>query len=171
MIEYLISNSFVKAFGHIFKQDRGIIMGGKSSGWLSDCSLMVDEYKYIDSKIKSGETEEANKLKFFRRYRDDCTSINIDNFMNISRQIYPPSLELTQENTDFSKANVLDMEVQLENGIICTKVYCKTDAFPFNVISLPFLETNIDRRICYKVFYGQITVASVKKLTKWRAVF
>ena len=28
MIEYLISNSFVKAFGHIFKQDRGIIMVG-----------------------------------------------------------------------------------------------------------------------------------------------
>ena len=156
MIEYLISNSYIKAFGHIFKQDKGVIMGGKSSGWLSDCSLMVDEYKYIDSKIKSGETEEANKLKFFRRYRDDCTSINIDNFMNISRHIYPPSLELTQENTDFLKANVLDMEVQLENGIICTKVYCKTDAFPFNVISLPFLETNIDKRICYKVFYGQI---------------
>ena len=48
------------------------------------------------------------------------------------------------------------MEVKLENSYITTKVYCKTDAFPFKVISLPFLETNIDRKICYKVFYGQI---------------
>ena len=46
MVEFLIRNTYVKAFGNIFCQDRGIIMGGKSSGWLSDCSLMVDEYKY-----------------------------------------------------------------------------------------------------------------------------
>ena len=98
MIEYLIRNTYVKAFGKIFCQDRGIIMGG----------------------------------------------------------IYPPSLELTQENSSNSMANVLDMEVKLVNGNITTKVYCKTDTFPFNVISLPFLETNIDTKICYKVFYGQI---------------
>jgi len=52
MIEYLISNAYVKAFGKIFRQTKGIIMGGKSSGWLSDCSLMVDEFKFIDRKIK-----------------------------------------------------------------------------------------------------------------------
>ena len=156
MIEYLIRNTYIKAFGNIFCQDRGIIMGGKSSGWLSDCSLMVDEYKYIDNKVKLGQTAEANNLKFFRRYRDDCTSINVNDFINISRDIYPPSLELTQENTNPNSANVLDMEVKLDDGNITTKVYCKTEAFPFNVISLPFLETNIDKKICYKVFYGQV---------------
>ena len=156
MIEYLIRNTYVKAFGKIFRQDRGVIMGGKSSGWLSDCSLMVDEYKFIDGKVKSGNIAEANNLKFFRRYRDDCTSINITEFINISRNIYPPSLDLTQENSDFNMANVLDMEVKLVNGNITTKVFCKTDTFPFDVISLPFLETNIVTKICYKVFYGQI---------------
>ena len=34
-------------------------MGEKSFGWLSDCSLMVDEYRYIDNKIKSGLAEDA----------------------------------------------------------------------------------------------------------------
>ena len=144
MIEYLICNTYVKAFGKIFRQDRGVIMGGKSSGWLSDCSLMVDEYKFIDGRVKSGDISEANNLKYFRRYRDDCTSINVNDFINISRNIYPPCLELTQENSDFNMANVLDMEVKLVNGNITTKVYCKTDTFPFDVISLPFLETNID---------------------------
>ena len=52
MIEYLIENSYIKAFGYIFRQAKGIIMGGKSSGWLSDCSLMVDEHKYVINKIK-----------------------------------------------------------------------------------------------------------------------
>ena len=82
--------------------------------------------------------------------------LNVNDFINISRDIYPPSLELTQENTNPSSANVLDMEVKLNDGNITTKVYCKTEAFPFNVISLPFLETNIDKKICYKVFYGQV---------------
>ena len=156
MIEYLVKNTHIKAFGNIFRQDRGIIMGGKSSGWLSDCSLIVDEYKYIDGKIKSNSADEANKLKFFRRYRDDCTSINVQNFLEISRQIYPPSLDLTQENDQTNGANVLDMTVNIQHGDISTKVFCKTDLFPFHVISMPFIESNIDNRICYRVFYGQI---------------
>ena len=156
MIDYLVRNTHIKAFGSIFRQGRGIIMGGKSSGWLSDCSLMVDEYKYIEGKVKAGQKEEADKLKYFRRYRDDCTSLNIVNFMEISGQIYPPSLTLTQENDDDKGANVLDMNVVLRDGSITTRVYCKADAFPFHVVSMPFLESNLDRNVCYRVFYGQI---------------
>ena len=156
MVDYLVRNTYIKALGSIFRQDKGIIMGGKSSGWLSDCSLMVDEFKYIEGKVKSGLVNEALRLKFFSRYRDDCTTVNVDDFLTISAEIYPASLSLTQENEDFSKANVLDMEVSISNGIINTKVYCKTDYFPFDVISLPFLSSNLDNGICYRVFYGQI---------------
>ena len=156
MIDYLVRNTFIKAFGSIFKQNLGIIMGGKSSGWLSDCSLMVDEFRYVDSKVKSGARIEAERLEFFRRYRDDCTSLNIRNFMAISTEIYPPSLTLTQENDDLERADVIDMEVRIQDGGISSRVYCKTDAFPFDVISLPFLESNLDGKICYKVFYGQV---------------
>ena len=66
MTDFLVRNSYIKAFGNLFRQARGIIMGGKNSMWLSDCSLMVDEFKYIDNKIKSGLIEEANMFKFFR---------------------------------------------------------------------------------------------------------
>ena len=131
-------------------------MGGKSSGWLSDCSLMVDEYKYVELKVKAGLVNEADRLKFFRRYRDDCTSLNIENFLAIASDIYPPSLSLTQENDSSDRACVLDMDVKIDNGSVTTKVFCKHDIFPFDVISLPFLESNLDTRICYRVFYGQI---------------
>ena len=143
MLEYLVQNSYIKAFGNIFRQVRGIIMGGKSSGWFSDCSLMVDEYKYVTNKIRHGHVEEAHRLKYFRRYRDDCTSLNIDNFLTIASEIYPPSLTLTQENDSPIKVNVLDMVAEVKEGRILTKVYCKTDHFPFNVISLPFLESKV----------------------------
>ena len=117
---------------------------------------MVDEYRYVDNKVKAGLTSDANRLKFFRRYRDDCTSLNIENFLTIASEIYPPSLSLTQENDQLDKANVLDMEVKILDRNINTKVFCKADIFPFHVISLPFLASNLDTKICYKVFYGQI---------------
>ena len=156
MVDYLVRNSYIKAFGNIFRQGKGIIMGGKSSGWLSDCSLMVDEFEYVDGKIRGGLLEEADKFRFFRRYRDDCTSLNMDNFLRIASEIYPPSLTLTQENDRPDKVNVLDMVAEVVDGRITTKVFCKTDHFPFEVISLPFLDSNLDSGICYRVFYGQI---------------
>ena len=48
------------------------------------------------------------------------------------------------------------MEVRIIDSIITTKVFCKADIFPFKVITLPFLDSNLDTRICYRVFYGQI---------------
>ena len=35
-------------------------------------------------------------------------------------------------------------------------MYNKTDDFPFEVISLPFLESNINESVCYLVFYSQV---------------
>ena len=156
MISFLIKETYIKAFGHIFQQVKGIIMGGKISGWLSDCSLMVDEFLYIKNKTSNGLRDQAHRLRFFRRYRDDCTTLNCDNFIDIAREIYPPSLSLTQENDNPRQANVLDMDVNISDSKCTTKVFCKTDHFPFNVISLPFLESNIDNKLCYRVFYSQL---------------
>ena len=156
MVEFLISNSYIKAFGKIFRQVCGIIMGGKISGWLSDLSLMVDEYKFIDKQVKAGNLDLVRKFKGLCRYRDDCSAINIENFKEIAKDIYPASLELTQENTDLKKASVLDMNVYISDDDFETNVYCKTDDFPFNVISLPFLNSNISKSICYGVFYSQV---------------
>ena len=120
----------------IFRQTKGIIMGGKSSGWLSDCSLMVDEFRYIDGKVKGGEIELARKFIGLNRYRDDCSALNIDNFQGIARDIYPASLELTQENDDLSQATVLDMHVKISEGWFTTKVYNKT---AFHLKLFPYL--------------------------------
>ena len=100
--------------------------------------------------------EIARQFIGLNRYRDDCSALNIDNFRDIAREIYPQSLELSQENDDLTQATVLDMHVEIKEGFFKTKVYNKTDSFPFEVISLPFLESNISERICYKVFYSQV---------------
>ena len=156
MIQLLIGESYIKAFGKNFRQIKGIIMGGKCSGWLSDCSLMVDEFKYIDKLVKNGNSELARKFKGLNRYRDDCTALNLEDFRTLAQDIYPPSLELSQENDDLSQAAVLDMFVSVKEGYFRTKVYNKTDDFPFHVVSMPFLESNISFKVCYKVFFSQV---------------
>ena len=155
MLDFLVRNSYVKAFGRIFRQCKGIIMGGKSSGWLSDCSLMVDEFRYIDNR-KSNQLDLVRSFRGLSRYRDDCTALNIPDFRELARDIYPASLSLSQENDSLDFANVLDMSVSVCEGNFVTKVYNKTDSFPFDVISLPFISSNISRDVCYLVFYSQV---------------
>ena len=156
MIQLLIGESYIKAFGKNFRQIKGVIMGGKCSGWLSDGSLMVDEFRYIDRIVKNGDLELARRFKGLNRYRDDCTALNLDDFIILAQNIYPPSLELSQENQDLTQAAVLDMFVSVKEGYFRTKVYNKTDDFPFHVVSLPFLESNISTKVCYKVFFSQV---------------
>ena len=66
--------------------------------------------------------------------------------MTLAQDIYPPCLELSQENEDLTQAAALDMFVLVKDGYFRTKVYNKTDDFPFHVVSLPFLESNIHLR-------------------------
>ena len=95
-------------------------------------------------------SEEAGRLKFFRRYRDDFTSLNIDNFMILAGEIYPPSLSLTQEtrievkwmcqiciSVQQGDGNYKDL---LQGG--CISVLCYFPSF-------------LGTAICYRTFYGQ----------------
>ena len=61
------------------------------------------------------------------------------------------------------------MVAEIKEERILTKVFCKTDHFPFNVISYPFLESNLDTRICYNVFFGQII--RIQRLTSLKEDF
>ena len=92
MISYLVKETYIKAFGHIFQQVKGIIMGGKISGWLSDCSLMVDEFRFVKKKLSDGLRDQAIRLKYFRRYRDDCTTLNCSDFFGYCKRNLPPQL-------------------------------------------------------------------------------
>ena len=50
---------------------------------------MVDEYKYVDNKVRNGLLADVSRLQYFRRYRDDCISLNIDNFLTLASEITP----------------------------------------------------------------------------------
>ena len=61
------------------------------------------------------------------------------------------------------------MSVTVRGGNFDTKVFNKTDSFPFSVISLPFISSNISQNVCYLVFYSQ--VLRYQRLTSYLADF
>ena len=79
---------------------------------------MVDEFRYIDRIVKNGDLELARRFKGLNRYRDDCTALNLDDFIILAQNIYPPSLELSQENQDLTQAAVLDMFLFRERRLL-----------------------------------------------------
>ena len=50
----------------------------------------------------------------------------------------------------------LDLDVTVHQGNFNFKVFHKIDLFNFDVVSYPFLDSNIPQRICYNTFFSQL---------------
>ena len=95
-----------------------------------------------------------HKLKYNSRY--DIITPNVENFLEIAKHIYPIEIPLEQTNNDSLHDTFLDLDITVANKGFCFKVFHKVDLFDFEVISFPFLESNIPQYICYNTFFSQL---------------
>ena len=86
-------------------------------------------------------------------YIDDIITPNVENFLEIAKHIYPTEIPLEQTHNDSLYDTFLDLDITLVNNRFCFKVFHKVDIFDFEVISFPFLESNILQYICYNTFF------------------
>ena len=73
------------------------------------------------------------------------------NFLNPHNEIYPPELELKLEHHGTS-ATFLDLHIQIVDGKFIYKLFDKRDKFPFFIVRMPQLSSNIPSTI----FYGSV---------------
>ena len=120
--------------------------------------LAVDEFRYVKSLIVLKNFPLLSKLNNVARYLDDVGSCNFQDFDRFSPNVYSDSLILNRSNVDNSVESVvyLDLSVSVVDRIFIVKVYCKTDNYNFEMITLPFLESNVASEMCYNVYFGQI---------------
>ena len=88
-LDYLLFNSFVRFGPHVFKQIKGIPMGGNSSSLIADLFLANLEFKYMDKLVSSKSPENlrmAKKLSNNSRYIDDIGVCNMNNTQGPERQ-------------------------------------------------------------------------------------
>ena len=69
-------------------------------------------------------------------------------------QIYPEQLELKVENHG-SYASFLNLDIRLVNNQFVYKLYDKRDAFPFFIVRMPHMCSNIPSKIFYSALMGE----------------
>ena len=118
--------------------------------------LFIYEFDFVSKMVELGDAV-LRKLKFCGRYIDDLSIPNADNkVMNIVvNNIYPKELEIVDNNpSNNNKATFLDLEIEVSNGKFSTKLYDKRKDFPFNVIRMPNLRSNVPNK--YGIFVGEL---------------
>ena len=157
-ISFLIGNTYIE-FGCFFlKQVCGIPMGSIPAPDIANLCLSVDEFRFVKSCLALRNFPLLKKMNFVARYLDDVGTCNFSDYDAYTITIYSGSLTLNRSNEDSSTNSVayLDLSVSVVNHHFIAKVYCKTDDYNFEVISLPFLESNVAEEMCYYVYFGQI---------------
>ena len=99
-------------------------------------------------------TDKRKALKFHGIFRfiDDLCAINDSDEFSMSHQdIYPPELELKVEHQG-NHATFLDLDISVNNDGFVYKLFDKRDTFPFFIVRMPYLSSNIPEFI----FYGTI---------------
>ena len=162
-LEYILFNSYVKFGPYVFKQIKGIPMGGNASPLITDLFLANLEFKYMDKLVSSKSPENlrlAKKLSNNSRYIDDiavCNMGDINDFIQCSKEIYPASIPLTSGNPEKHRDTFLDLDIKVEDANIVTKIYHKVDDFDFEVVSFPFITSNLSKRAIYNSFFSQLS--------------
>ena len=82
--------------------------------------------------------------------------INNNQLMDtVMTEIYPKELVLTNDGA-VSHCHYLDLDLEIRNGKIHSKLYDKRDAFGFSIVNYPYLSGNIPTKESYGVFVSQL---------------
>ena len=158
-LKFILYNTYVQFAGYIFRQIRGIPMGGNASPFIADLYLAWHEFCFMENIIRSKSIANyklARLLSLNSRYIDDIAVVNLLGFEKIAKDIYHHSLVLECSSTGYHYDTFLDLNIRIFQGDFVIGIYHKVDDFNFEVINYPFLDSNIHSQIGYNAFYSQL---------------
>ena len=155
-VRYVIKEVYVTFGGLVFKQIRGIPMGGACSPLLADLFLAHCEFIFMTSLIKDKKFGLARLLSNTSRYIDDLMLINYKHFDTLVNKIYPVDLLAERSGDDDKNVDYLDVNLSIVSEGLRTSVFHKVDNFNFPVILLTFPNSLIPVEMGYRVFAGQV---------------
>ena len=148
-VSFLIRNCYFKFGDKLFRQDIGIPMGSDPAPFFANLFLYHYESSWHKS-VKKTNNILARKFGKVFRYIDDLLALNDgQSFESLHHEIYPEELQLNKENEDNLETNFLDLHIKIDNGVFTTQLYDKRDSFGFDIIRLPYRNSNIPCRMFY----------------------
>ena len=153
-VKHLIENCYFTVGDVVMSQVIGIPMGIDPAPFWANLFLYQYEHRYIENLIK----EDKVKARYFhstKRFIDDLCALNDGNlFERMYRDIYPEELELKMEHSG-NHATFLNLDITIVNRQFVYKLYDKRDAFPFSIVRMPHLDSNIPETIFYSALVGE----------------
>jgi len=152
LMEDVIDNAFVTFAGSMFRQTKGVPMGGNCSPMMADLCLTVMEHRYIMDATVSVQYG----LRYVVRYIDDILVANYDCFPDIAKDIYPSELILKRaDNPLDDRVAFLDLHIN-RHPILNIDLYDKTRDFNFQVVKFAHVTSNVPPSSTYQIFYSQL---------------
>jgi len=151
---YLISNCYFTVGNVIMRQAIGIPMGIDPAPFWANIFLYCYEEPYISSLISSDKVK-ARHFHASKRFIDDLCAINDGGeFGKCFQDIYPEELDLKVEHCGHH-ATFLNLDITIQDGLFVYKLFDKRDTFPFSIIRMPHLDSNIPQSIFYSALLGE----------------
>ena len=153
-VTHLIKNCYFTVGNIVLRQNIGIPMGIDPAPFWANLFLYAYEHEFMKNLIK----EDRIKAKHFHstfRFIDDLCSLNDGGmFGTVFKEIYPDELELKEEHKGDHGA-FLNLDISVIENKFVYKLYDKRDAFPFSIVRMPFLCSNIPRNTFYSALVGE----------------
>ena len=136
------------------KQEIGIPMGIDPAPFWASLFLYTYEEGYISNTIHVDPVK-ARHFHSTNRFIDDLCAINDGGvFGGVFKDIYPEELELKLEHSGLY-ASFLNLDITIVDGIFVYKLYDKGDNFPFYIVRMPHMSSNIPQSIFYSALVGE----------------
>ena len=157
-MRHLILSCYFTVGNKLFRQIIGMPMGIDPAPFWANIYLYSYESKYITKLASSNNTDKiiARKFHATSRFIDDLFAMNDGGeFGKNHRKIYSREMELKKEH-EGHHATFLDLDVNKNNNIFIYKLFDKRDDFPFSIVKMPYLSSNIPYNIFYNTILSEI---------------
>ena len=156
-INFLLDNIYIRFGQKLYRQVIGIPMGTNCAPLIADLFLYCYESEFMLKLSKSDDNN--NLIEAFNntsRYLDDVLNLDNPYFANHISSIYPLELQLNKANDNTSEADYLDINMEIINGTVRTKIYDKRDDYNFDIVNFPHLDGDVPRATSYGVYISQL---------------
>ena len=107
------------------------------------------------SDLIASDKVKARHFHSTNRFIDDLCALNDGGeFRRVHKDIYPSELELKEEHSG-SEASFLSLFININEGIFVYKLFDKRDGFPFSIVRMPYVSSNIPESIFYSAMVGE----------------
>ena len=153
-VKYLIENCYFTVGTVVLRQAIGIPIGIDPAPFWANLFLYQYEQRYMAELIERDKVA-ARHFHSTKRFIDDLCALNDGGlFERVYRDIYPEELELKKEHSGHH-GTFLNLDITIRDKRFVYKLFDKRDAFPFSIVRMPFMNSNIPESIFYSALIGE----------------